>query len=78
MALDILVEELQLDDHKIYYDKNKKEIQEIFEELEQKARDFSMEKSELDNKVRKGTFLISIIWVGFSLDPDFDRHDSLI
>ena len=34
--------------------------------------------SELDNKARKGTFLISIIWVGFSLDPDFDRHDSLI
>ena len=42
------------------------------------ARDFSIEMSEIDNKANKGTLLISIVWIGFSLDPDFDLHDKLI
>ena len=74
----MLIEGLELDDFsKIYEDYTKEQIIEVFKELEQMAKDFEVEMDSPENK-RRESFLISIIWIGFSIYPGFAHLEELV
>ena len=74
----MLIEGLELDDFsKIYEDYTKEQIIEVFNELEQMAKDFEVEMDSPENK-RRESFLISIIWIGFSIYPGFAHLEELV
>ena len=66
-----------MEDHEIHEDLTKEEIIEVFDNLEEKAREFSQRVSKNPSK-KKESFLISIIWIGFTLDPDYGSSKTFI
>ena len=74
----MLIEGLELDDFsKVYEDYTKEQIIEVFKELEQMATDFEFEMDSHEIK-RRESFLISIIWIGFSIYPGFAHLEELV
>ena len=59
-----------MDEHEIYIDLSKEQIIKVFDDLEEKARDFSERVANNPNK-KKESLLFSIIWIGFTLDPEY-------
>ena len=51
---------------------------EHFQKLERSAQKFADEQLMTEAKTKKGMFLITIIWIGYALFPDFAEHQKII
>ena len=77
IALDLHIEDLQLEDFdQTHRNLSKKEIIGVLEDLEERAKEYSEKLTLSENK--KKNLMISIVWIGYSLDPDLDAHSKLI
>ena len=59
-----------MNEHETYTDLSKEQIIKVFDDLEEKARDFSKRVESNPNK-KKESLLFSIMWIGFTLDPEY-------
>ena len=72
LAKDLFIEVLEFDDFVPHENLRKSEIVNILTELDKKADEFA-EKCTAEE-----TFLLSIVWIGYSLDCDFAPHQEIL
>ena len=73
IAKDLFIEVLEFDEVADYENLRKSAIIETLEDLQRRADEFQAAKGD-----SLETFLISIVWIGYSLDCDFEPHLHLL